>query len=323
MDKFTPSNLDPIAEVIQRVRLLKKPNMHDIDCQALEKRFYDQDWIAQLDIYEVWLDIDNSYTLNCLFIRLVSGYLELLQELIEIKKSERAKAVANRIKESAIRHIRMQMIAFFVTTYMPIDVVRKYKKTLSRYLDMAYCALVERLGGDSDFQIDKDMLVPRLAYYGICSKFNLETTDEEALIDFKKFIESDWMQLSLDYLQDEYESTLNMSLLQNACIKNWYAAINKLGLDRMAKAFNRFDRMLNERILSVFQNDVSCVDFPGLPKERQYHYWRKFCEMAFNEIKNNENPETILSAVIQNTPEFEQIVTAFELTIEDPLNLDL
>ena len=59
MGEFVPSKLDPIQEVIQRVRSLKNPNMRDSDCQALEKRFYDQDWVTQLDIYELWLEQPN------------------------------------------------------------------------------------------------------------------------------------------------------------------------------------------------------------------------------------------------------------------------
>jgi DNA-binding protein Fis len=59
MEEFIPSNLDSIQEVIHRVRSSKNPNMRDSDCQALEKRFYDLDWVTQLDIYELWLEQPN------------------------------------------------------------------------------------------------------------------------------------------------------------------------------------------------------------------------------------------------------------------------
>lgn len=322
MEQFIPTNLDPIQEVIQRVRSLKNPNMRDADCQALEKRFYDQDWTAQLDIYEVWLDIDNKYTLNCLYRRLCSGYWELLQELISKKKSARAKEIAARIEQNCIAHMRMQMIAYFVTTYMSIDIVRKYKKLLSRYLEMAYLSLAERLGGDPDFKIDKDRLVPLLAYYRICEKFNLKTSDEEALSDFKKFMVYYWMQLRLDFPQSEYDTTLRMSLLQNADIHQWYHSINALNLHRVVKAFDRFDNQLQDKIRSKFNEDTSCVDFPGLPMERQYQYWNIFTNMAFDEIKNSNHPEDTLRSLLDNNPSLSQFVEDFDCKIEDPLNLE-
>ena len=84
---------------------------------------------------------------------------------------------------------------------------------------MAYLSLAESLGGDSDFKIDKDRLVLLLAYYRICEKLNLKTSDEEALSDFKKFMEYSYMQLRLDFPQSEYDLVLNISLLQNVDIK--------------------------------------------------------------------------------------------------------
>lgn len=321
MEKFTPSNLDPISEVIHRVRSLKKPNMEDIDCQALEKRFYDQDWITQLDIYEVWLDIDNAYTINCLYRRLCSGYWELLRELIEQKKSERAKEIASRIERNCIAHMRMQMVAFFVTRYMPIDILRKYKRLLAHSLEIAYVALAERLGGDSDFQIDKERVYPILAYYEICEKFNLKTTDEEALADFKKFMETDWIQLSLDFPQSEYDKVLNMSLLQNADIKSWYKSIKTLKLMRVAKAFERFDNLLKDKIRTKFKEDESCLDFPGLPLERQHQYWYQFRNMAKDQIYQSHNPEETLKNLLQDNRGLTLFVEKFDLTIEDPLSL--
>ena len=321
MEEYVPSNLDPVQEVIQQVRSLKNPNMRDSDCQALEKRFYDQDWVTQLDIYELWLDIDNRYTLNCLYCRLCSGYWELLQELIFMKGSVRAKKIAARIEQNCIAHIRMQIIAYFVTTYMPIDIIRKYKKLLSRYLEMAYLSLAERLGGDSDFKIDKDRLVPLLAYYRICEKFNLKTSDEEALSDFKKFMEYNYMQLRLDFPQSEYDMVLNMSLLQNADIKRWYHSIKALNLHRVSKAFERFDNQLQDRIKSKFNEDTSCVDFPGLPVERQYQYWNIFINMAFDEIKNSCHPEDTLRSLLNNNPSLSQFIENFDCKIEDPLSL--
>lgn len=321
MEKFVPSNLDPIQEVIQRVRSLKNPNMRNIDCQALEKRFYDQDWVTQLDIYELWLDIDNRYTLNCLYRRLCSGYWELLQELISKKRSARAKEIATHIEQNCIAHMQMQMIAYFVTIYMSIDIVRKYKKLLSRYLEIAYLSLAERLGGDSDFKIDKDRLVPLLAYYRICEKFNLKTSDEEALSDFKKFMEYNYMQLRLDFPQSEYDLVLNMSLLQNADIKQWYHSIKALNLHRVVKAFERFDKQLQDRIKSKFNEDTSCVDFPGLPMERQYQYWNIFTNMSFDEIKNSNHPEDTLRNLLDNNPSLSQFIESFDCKIEDPLSL--
>lgn len=321
MDKFTPSNLDPISEVIHRVRSLKKPNMKDQDCQALEKRFYDQDWITQLDIYEVWLDIDNHYTLNCLYSRLCSGYWELLQELIEQKRSERAKEIVSRIEKNCMAHMRMQMIAFFVTTYMPLDILRKYKRLLMHSLEIAYGALADRLGGDPDFQIDKERLYPILSYYSICVKFNLKTSDEEALADFKKFMETDWIQLSLDFPQSEYDDSLNMSLLQNADIKRWYESIKTLKLNRVAKTFERFDNSLKDKIKAKFNSDESCIDFTGLPMERQYLYWYHFRNMAKDEINNSRNSEQTLKTLLQDNPELSQFMEKFDMEIEDPLSL--
>lgn len=321
MYEFTPSNLDPISEVIHRVRSLKKPNMKDPDCQALEKRFYDQDWVTQLDIYEVWLDIANSYTLNCLYTRLCSGYWELLQELIEQRKSERAKEIACRIEENCIIHMRMQIIASFVTRYMPIDVVRKYKEVLAQSLELAYVALAERLGGDADFQIDKESVCPILAYYEICEKFNLKTSDEEALTDFKKFMETDWIQLSLDFPQSEYDESLNMSLSQNADIKRWYESIKTLNLNRVAKAFERFDNLLKDKIKAKFNVDESCINFPGLPMERQYEYWYHFRNKAKDEISKSCKPEQTLKTLLQNTPELSKLAEHFVFQIDDPLRL--
>lgn len=321
MEDFIPSNLDPIAEVIQRVRSLKKPNMHDVDCQSLEKRFYDQDWVRQLDIYEVWLDIDNRYTLNCLYRRLCSGYWELLQELITKKCSLRAKEIASRIEQNCIAHMRMQIVAYFVATYMPIEIVRKYKKLLSRHLEIAYLSLAERLGGDSDFQIDKDRLVPLLAYYGICEKFNLKTSDEEALDDFKNYMEHNWMQLSLDFPQSEYDTNLQMSLLQNGDIRRWFLSIKTLKLNRVAKAFERFDNVLKDRIIRVFNEDENRVDFPGLPMERQFQYWHRFKNFANEEIINSRKPKTTIENLIQSYPGISEIIEKFDLRIEDPLKL--
>lgn len=323
MDKFVPQNLDPMSEVIQRVRSLEKPNMKDVDCQAMEKRFCDQDWMTQLAMYETWLDADNGYMLNTLFRFLCAGYWDLLQDLITEKKSEKANALAERIKQCSIKHIRMQIIAYFVTTYMPIDVVRKYRKVLSRYLEAAYCSLALRLGGDEDFHIDKERLVTRLSYYTICDKFNLPTTDEEALIDFKLFMESYWMQLSFDYPQDVYEKTLKMSLLQCAAIRDWYATIKNLGLNRMVKAFDRFDGMLQEQISSKFKEDVSCIDFPGLPMERQYQYWYHFRNMANEQIISGGNPERTMDNLLKANLGLVGIVSQFDLQIEDLLSLEL
>lgn len=321
MEDFIPSNLDPIAEVIQRVRSLKKPNMHDADCQALENRFYDQDWVRQLDIYEVWLDIDNRYTLNCLYRRLCSGYWQLLQELITKKCSFRAKEIASRIEQNCIAHMRMQIVAYFVATYMPIEIVRKYKKLLSRYLEIAYLSLAERLGGDSDFQIDKDRLVPLLAYYGICEKFNLKTSDEEALEDFINYMQYNWMQLSLDFPQPEYDTNLRMSLLQNADIKRWFHSIKTLKLNRVVLAFERFDNLLKDRICREFKEDENCWDFPGLPMERQTQYWHKFTNYANEEIRNSRDPKTTIENLIQSHPGISVIIEKLDLRIEDPLKL--
>lgn len=54
-----------------------------------------------------------------------------------MKGSVRAKEIAARIEQNCIAHMRMQIIAYFVTTYMPIDIIRKDKKLLSQYLEMA------------------------------------------------------------------------------------------------------------------------------------------------------------------------------------------
>jgi len=86
--------------------------------------------------------------------------------------------------------------------------------------------------------------VPLLAYYRICEKFNLETSDEEALSDFKKFMEYNYMQLRLDFPQSEYDIVLNMLLLQNADIKRWHHSIKALNLHRVSKAFEHFDNQL-------------------------------------------------------------------------------
>jgi len=67
------------------------------------------------------------------------------KEIVSV--SVRAKEIAARIEQNCIAHMRMQIIAYFVTTYMPIDIIRKYKKLLSRYLEMSYLSLAERLGG--------------------------------------------------------------------------------------------------------------------------------------------------------------------------------
>lgn len=321
MEDFTPSNLDPISEVLHRVRSLKKPNMKEIDCQTLEKRFCDQDWITQLDIYEVWLDIDNAYTINCLYRRLCSGYWELLRELIEQKKSERAKEIASRIERNCITHMRMQIVAFFVSKYMPIDILRKYKRLLAHSLEIAYVALAERLGGDPDFQIDKERLYPILSYYEICVKFNLNTSDEEALADFKNFMETNWIQLSLDFPQSEYDKILNMSLLQNADIKRWYESIKILKLNRVVKIFERFDNSLKEKIIVKFNEDENCIEFPGLPMERQYQYWYQLRNMAKDEIIQSRKPEQTLKTLLQNNPELSNFVEKLDLTIDDPLRL--
>lgn len=289
MDKFIPQNLDPMSEVIQRVRSLNNPDMNDIDCQTMEKRFYDQDWMTQLDMYETWLDIDNSYTINVMYRYLCSGYWELLQELISERKSERAKSIADRIEQYSIKHIRMQMVAFFITNYMPIDVVRKYKKTLNRYIDAAYLSFAERLAGDADFVIEKDRLVPSLAYYNLCDKFNLPTTDEEALSDFIGFMDQNWMQLSYDFPQDEFDVDLRMSLMQNADIKRWYDAICNLGLKRTIKTIECFDKVLQTQISLKFKDDVSCIEFPGLPMERQIQYWYRFRKLANIQMQINNN----------------------------------
>ena len=322
METFIPQNLDPMSEVIQRFRSLEKPNMKDKDCQALEKRCCEQDWVSQLDIYEAWLDADNSYTRNTLFRFLCSGYWELLQNLTIEKESEKAKTLTKRIAEYSIKHIRMQIVAYFVATYMPIEVVRKYAKVLSRYIDMAYLSLAERLGGDSGFTIDKHRLVPRLAYYSLCQKFNIPTTDDEALSDIKKFLEWNLMQLSLDFPQNEYETTLKMSLLQNADIKVWYESICQLGLKRMAKAFNRFDKSLQERILQRFKEDENCIDFPGLSKERQYQYWYIFRCMANDEIQLSNHPKETMSSLFHSNPELKPIASQLDLQLIDSLKLE-
>lgn len=322
METFIPQNLDPILEVIKRVRLLKKPNMHNKDCQEIERRFYDQDWMSQLEIYELWLDVDNRYSRSCLYRCLNTGYWELLQKLIFEKHSERAVSIAERIKEYSIRHIRFQPIAYFVTIYMSIDIVRKYRKTLARYLEMAYIALAFRIGGDADFRIDKDMLVPRLAYYSICKKFNIKTSDEEALADFKQYIKWEGQYLSLDTIQDEYQTFFDLSLLNNRVISEWYSDIKILGLNKMVKAFERFNTMLQNQIVIIFNQDESCIDFPGMPKERQFKYWDKLRQLAYNEIINQENPEELMSNFISENPSFSQFANQFDLQIYNPLSLD-
>lgn len=163
--------------------------------------------------------------------------------------------------------------------------------------------------------------MPLLAYYRICEKFNLKTSDEEALSDFKKFMEYNYMQLRLDFPQSEYDMVLNMSLLQNADIKRWYHSIKALNLHRVSKAFERFDNQLQDRIKSKFNEDTSCVDFPGLPMERQYQYWNIFINMAFDEIKNSCHPEDTLRSLLNNNPSLSQFIENFDCKIEDPLSL--
>lgn len=321
MSNFVPSNLEPIQDVIERVRLVKKPNCKDKDCSELEKRFWDQDWKTQLDIYELWLDIDNNYTRMCLYSVLDGKYWGLLQELVE-RGVERAAAISKRILENSIKHMRTQIVAYFVTENAPIEIVRKYKKQLAYSLDIAYNSLAFRIGGDKDFIVDKDRLSNRLEYYDICAKFNLPVSDEEAIEDFRLYFKNNGAYLWCDTVDmSKYFENIQYSLLLNKAINNWRTAIGTLGLHRATNAFDQWDANLQSRINKIYDADSKFHYSIDMNFDRLIFYWHILIEMAFTDLFPDVPYEERLKNITDKAPEIKGIIDSLNLVLVKPLEL--
>lgn len=321
MRDFLPSNLEPIQDVIERVRLVKKPDYKDKDCTEIEKRFWHLDWKTQLDIYELWLDIDNRYTRMCLYRVLDGKYWGLLQELVN-RGVERAAVISKRIMENSIKHMRTQQVAFFVTENAPIEIVRKYKKQLAYSLEIAYNSLAFRIGGDKDFIIDKDRLGNRLEYYDICAKFNLPVSNEEAIEDFKLYFKDYGKYLWCDAVNlSEYREKIQYSLLLNNAINNWRAAMGALGLHLAAKAFDQWDADLQRRINKIYEADSQFHYSIDMNFDRLTFYWHILIEMACTDLFPDVPYEERLKNITDKAPEIKGIIDCLDLRLVKPLEL--
>lgn len=322
MSDFVPENLEPIQDVIERVRSLKSPTYKNKDCQQLEIRFWHQDWNTQLDIYEIWLNIDNSYSRSCLYRVLNRGYWKLLNELSN-RGIERAKELSNRIMEYSIKRMRTQNAAYFVTEYAPIDIVRKHKKLLAWSLDIAYNSLAQRIGGDADFKIDKERLCHRLEYYDICAKFNLPTSDEEAIDDLKLYFKYYGNEMWCNSIDTHHVfQNFKFSLRLNIEINNWRNAIEKLGLSRAAKAFDSWDADLQSRINGIYEADSQYRNFPEIYHDRIAYYWSIFTEMATKDLFPDTPKSKYLDDWLSLNPKFAEVIKQLDLQIIEPLQLD-
>ncbi len=307
----------PIRQIIDDYLAARSSKINTLR-KELNRRFDSVDWHDQLAILNAYLQAERKEDVIRLYIILHHGYWDTLNRIIKEYQDEKAKALKDGLEAYALNHLSTQVIASFVTEYMPLSVVRRHEKALSRYIDADYWSLAMRLAGDKNWTIDKERCI-NLSYYTVMAKHHRPVSETEARQDLIDFIVSQGLCLSSDYSDTMDGEVFCMSLFDNQDIKGCYESIRTLGLWDLAEKVCKWDYSLQDRIHALYRQDYADNPYPIVSRETLAKYWEIYLSMAIEDIKGTGNKDNQLDAFTSRNPALAVLVDNLQLSIDNPI----